>query len=227
MERVAKADQEMFKQLICHANDAVDRGELNVVFVSSEGHVLPLLSKQSEKSRSGVIIHLGDVDLDQAESFLRASGFDKSLAKPISQLTSGRLIYLKQAVTVKNQYFYSSTNELKMLLLNRLYRIARSDVESARICAGEKNFNAKRALLEQLPASTSDAVERLVELGLPHDEAQDIIQEVLSANLIRLDGNVLKINTEIHHQYVQNYYRRYTSINLNIFSWLSSIFSWK
>ena len=223
VDRMAKGDKDIFKQLICLAKDSVDNGDLNVVFVSSGGHVLPLLSQQSEKSRSGVIIRLGDVNLEEAVSFLCTSGFDKSLAECISQLTSGRLIYLQQAVTMKNYYFYSNTDELRRLLLRCLYDIANTDATSARICIGEENVSAKRALLEMLPATDGAVKDHLVQLGYSREQAQDIVQEVLSANLIRLcDDNILKFNTELHRQYVQNYYRKYVSRNL-----ISYIFNWK
>ena len=51
------------------------------------------------------------------------------------------------------------------------------------------------------------AVDRLVtEFGLSRDAAHELVQEVLSANLIKMFGN--SYNSEAHHQYVEEYYKR-------------------
>ena len=45
VDRLAKDDRELFKTTISLAKDSVNLQKHNVVFVSSEGHVLPMLEE--------------------------------------------------------------------------------------------------------------------------------------------------------------------------------------
>ena len=98
VDRLAKDDQKMFKKLIYLVKDAVNLHQLNVVFMRSERHVLPLLHNLSEKLWSGEVIDVHDVDSDEAERLLSRHGFDPSMAKYISKVTGGRLTFLIRSI---------------------------------------------------------------------------------------------------------------------------------
>ena len=139
VDRLAKCDQKMFTTLISLAKDSVNLQQLNVVFVSLGGYVLSLLQKHSEKSRSGWVIHLGDLNSDEAEDCCPRMGLISLWQNTSPKVTGGRLIFLKQSIGVKIDHFYSSKDELLNNLQMQLFEIARADAEAAGIFVGSKH----------------------------------------------------------------------------------------
>ena len=90
---LSKTNHELFKALILLMKQAVNNSALNVVLVSSEGHVVPMLDKQSELSHSKVF-YVGDVDLVEAEALLTSCGMPTDLSSRVTSFTGGRLILL-------------------------------------------------------------------------------------------------------------------------------------
>ena len=82
---LAKHNKELCCQLITNAKILANRRIINVVLVSSEGSVVPLLKKLSAKNRS-VIREIGDIGTDDAHAFLMENGVDATLVKKNSGL---------------------------------------------------------------------------------------------------------------------------------------------
>ena len=81
VDLLAKHNEELCCQLITNAKILANRKILNVVLVSSEGSVVPLLNKLSATNRS-VICEIGDIGTDDhAHAFLMQNGVDATLAK--------------------------------------------------------------------------------------------------------------------------------------------------
>ena len=80
VDLLAKHNEELCCQLITNAKILANRKTLNVVLVSSEGSVVPLLNKLSATNRS-VICEIGDIGTDDAHAFLMQNSVDATLAK--------------------------------------------------------------------------------------------------------------------------------------------------
>ena len=80
VDLLAKHNEELCCQLITNAKIFANRKTLNVVLVSSEGSVVPLLNKLSATNRS-VICEIGDIGTVDAHAFLMQNGVDATLAK--------------------------------------------------------------------------------------------------------------------------------------------------
>ena len=72
----------------------VNEDILIVVFVSSEGLILPLVQKMSEVSRCLKIIDVGDISDEAAMNYLGNNGLQRELGEKIVQFTGGRFAYL-------------------------------------------------------------------------------------------------------------------------------------
>ena len=69
----------------------VNEDILTVVFVSSEGLILPKMSKVSRCSK---IIDVGDISDEAAMNYLGNNGLQRELGEKIVQFTGGRFAYL-------------------------------------------------------------------------------------------------------------------------------------
>lgn len=67
---IAKNDKELLNDLQSHAKKYVDSKSLVIIFVSSEGLVLPLLEKSSDWSRAGRVCYIGDIPDEEAKKYL-------------------------------------------------------------------------------------------------------------------------------------------------------------
>ena len=70
MDLVAKEDPAFFLKMQDFAKKSADMGTLNVMFVISNGHALPLLQSSSAITRAGVIYEVGDISDEEATKWL-------------------------------------------------------------------------------------------------------------------------------------------------------------
>lgn len=96
---LAKTEPQLFLQLVRAAKYLADRQILTIVFVSSEGSVLPIVKKSSEISRCRIMEVL-DVDDNAAIRFLMDSGISEALSIRLVGYFGGRLIHLVNSVAV-------------------------------------------------------------------------------------------------------------------------------
>ena len=94
MDILAKWNAYLFKQLVYEAKVLANADILTVVFVSSEGLILPLVQKMSEVSRCSRIIDVGDISDEKAINYLKNNGLPRELGEKIVQFTGGRFAYL-------------------------------------------------------------------------------------------------------------------------------------
>ena len=67
------------------------------MFVSSEGHAMPLVRSTSSSTRAYAIKEILDVSDAQAQEYLIKLEMPESLAKQVVRMTGGRMILLRQA----------------------------------------------------------------------------------------------------------------------------------
>ena len=106
MDILAKWNSDLFKQLVYVAKVLVNEDILTVIFVSSEGLILPLVQKMSEVSRCLKIIDVGNISDETAINYLGNNGLQRELGEKIVQFTGGRFAYLVKCTI---QYLAYST----------------------------------------------------------------------------------------------------------------------
>jgi len=94
IDLVVKYDEKLFGALVTQAKGLSNRGMLRVVFVSSDGSVIPLLQKYAAINRMDTIEEVLDISSEDALKYLAHFGITGSKAKRIVNSVGGRLAYL-------------------------------------------------------------------------------------------------------------------------------------
>ena len=93
--RLAQKQPRLLDEFQGYAKDTADNRTASVVFVSSEGRVPRRMICNSEWSRSGHIIEIGDISKEEALQYLKFRKIDEKQAAQIHELVGGRMIHLK------------------------------------------------------------------------------------------------------------------------------------
>ena len=138
-----KEKPEMFKALLKKGKSLVNNKVMNVVFVSSEGSVIPALKAASEQSRCARVFHVPDIGEEKAVDILIQNKCEESLAKEIAKLCNGRLILVILALDILAVAEEDASNdkvlmEIKECLLSRV----RADYDRSKILVGSM-FNER------------------------------------------------------------------------------------
>ena len=143
---VAKFDDTLFTKLVVLAKKYSNENQLQIVFVSSEGHIIPLMQKTSSSSRAMSIVEVMDVCDDQAKDFLIKKGMPENLAINVVKLTGGRLIHLLQAHRVYiDTAFLAEDNQMRAIESVLYTRVVQHSMMSLR-----KNYELGKEVINHI-----------------------------------------------------------------------------
>ena len=77
---LAKQEKELFIRLVSHAKRLANANTVLVVFVSSEGSILPIMKSLSAVNRSTKPFDITDITDKEAVSFLSSNGLSEKLS---------------------------------------------------------------------------------------------------------------------------------------------------
>ncbi len=196
VDLIAKHHAKLFEFLVEQVKRITNHGIINVVLVSSEGHVIPLLDSTSANSRLNTIVEVLDIDEAQSVRYLTHHGFDNAIAERLWSLVGGRVVYLNFAIRNENDgYDMIETKLLKKvqakflhLKMQHLY-IMKLLMDSESVTCSVKQF--------QEPLKTSqnkDTVERSRII-------QDGVKELVKLNILRYNtmGDVTWHSDLVHY----------------------------
>ena len=138
---IAKYDKQLFSSLITHAKIMANMNTLSIVFVSSEGSVMPLLKSVSGVNRATKIVEVNDIQDEDAIKYLMRSGIVNSMAKQVVNFLGGRLVYLRSSIKLISVYKDSSLTE------DELFEEVKNDMIT--LTLEEQKSNFKSAILQQ------------------------------------------------------------------------------
>ena len=96
---LAKEDKDMFVNLVNRAKYLANMDILRLVFVSSEGNVIPLIESTSANTRGAPVIEVVDISDEEGERMLSVK-MKKEQAKEVVALTGGRIIQVLAAYSM-------------------------------------------------------------------------------------------------------------------------------
>jgi hypothetical protein len=102
IDLLAKEHPQVFVGLVDLAKYYASRGSLLLVFVSSEGHIVPLMDTISSSTRKGKVIEILDMNETVSGLYLTRRGIPDGLVNRIISLTGGRFMYLNGAIQEYN-----------------------------------------------------------------------------------------------------------------------------
>jgi hypothetical protein len=125
VDRLAEQKPVFLERLQDFAKDCTDKGHLQVVFISSDGSVLPILSARSAWSRVGAPFEIEEISDSEAVAYLIAKGVPKHQAMlAVDNITGGLFVLLnKFSNFILRGYTYEQVVEaLNQSLLRKLNR---------------------------------------------------------------------------------------------------------
>ena len=108
---LAKKFPSRFHELVAKAKIYANKGILRIIFVSSEGHIMPLFQSTSSYSRAAVIVEILDIDEEEGKKYLVKYGLSAELSEKVVEYTGGRLIFLLDAINMYDRYRYKTKKE--------------------------------------------------------------------------------------------------------------------
>lgn len=208
VDRIAKDDKVMFTTLIQRAKDMVNSGLLHIVLVSSEGHVIPMLDKQSERTRSARVFHIPDLSQQEAKELFMKRGLTETLAKKLSVLCDGRLILIIQAHDILTSFMYEfgSEDEQYEGVKAHFLDLVEADMLRSKLITGNKYYRVKLLILQSIEEKPVTKVEIMNGIvgkdGISRSDAEKAYRELLSGKYI-IAGmhNMVYFQTTLHKTY--------------------------
>ena len=117
---LAKRDEAVFAELLVCAKVLANDNTLSIVFVSSDGSVLPLMKDSSENNRSNKIEEVLDISDEKALNYLIQGGVLERVAKKIVEMVGGRFAYLRRSTRLVRYYNKARPDLTDEDMLNRI-----------------------------------------------------------------------------------------------------------
>jgi hypothetical protein len=111
VDLLAREHPHVFVHLVDRAKYYANERIFRIVLVSSEGHVMSLLTNTSSVTRQAQIVEILDIDFNSSKYYLTQSNMPVSLVEPIYNLAGGRFVYLHKAIEVYTNNHRSTLSE--------------------------------------------------------------------------------------------------------------------
>ena len=205
VDLVAKSNPEVFVHLVNRAKYMGNEGLLRVIFVSSEGSVVPLITSTSSRSRAAPVVEVADLPEETAKEFLITSNMPRDLAEDVISLTGGQLSQLIIAL-----YVYENATNAKdnSKVLNTIKEELHIKIVNQCLMEVYKSKNSMLAIsIMKLVVSRGSA--KLEELnsicqkeGYTSDEVQSAVDLLIANNFLRYNRNFM---VTCHSKFVKLY----------------------
>ena len=207
---IEKTDPELFKHLIRLTKRVANDGSLNIVLVSSEGHVVPTVKSLSEKSRVK-ILYQKDLTEKEAIKMLERK-FDKDLSERLLRITGPRLQYIKRVqTTARICGFPKVSNDSTVKCVSaELVKEAQDCMRQAQATKAGETFEAKKKILEHVLEKNEDSrckIECEVSRALPDKklEIPTCLQDLLRGNVLTIEDDKIRFHSKLLKIYAKKY----------------------
>ena len=185
---VAKKDPDMFAVLVDRAKYFGVEKSLKIVFVSSEGNVIPLIP-DSSRTRSWKFVEILDVKEQEATDYLHKRGFPVKLTECLANLTGKRVVFLNM---VSSMYLNKSETDDEFM----------EDIEKHLDGFSQQAFDiaacyapTSRLIISQILKNGSMSKEKLTDSLLSNPnisnakEVHEVIDNLVHGNLLRYQSD--------------------------------------
>jgi hypothetical protein len=130
VDRLAKQKPVFLERLQDFAKDCTGKNKLRIVFISSDGSALPILTSRSAWSRAGAPFEIGEVSDSEAIAYLIGEGVPEDQAElAVDNLTGGLFASLNNVVDfIRRGYTYSQILEIRNRLLQKTLKLSKVDL---------------------------------------------------------------------------------------------------
>lgn len=203
VDLVAKSCPQMFVHLVDRAKYMANAGLLRIIFVSSEGSVMPLIGCTSSRSRAAPVIEVADLPEKRAKEFLRTK-MPLDLTDKVISLAGGRLshlitaLYVYENATDKSDVFNTIKDELRIQLVGKSVQEIYSH-KNSELAVSIINLVALRGSVHQEELSLI-----YQKKGYKDGEVPAAIDLLISKNFLRYQRNFM---LTCHSKFIESYVR--------------------
>ena len=200
VDLIAKQSREDFITLIDLCKNLADKGNVNVILVSSEERIVSLMKQTSSRSRSGNIVEILDLSKDVAVKYLKK--FNVPNPEDIYHITGGRMIYLIQCIQLVN--FLSSTTTLKS---EEIFETVGKEIIGRNVYPAIEafvrlNHQLKYTIMKRMLSKNEVNVEDLRVSCCGDGEFYEVLQKLVNGNILRYTS---KQTVTWHNAIIKNY----------------------
>ena len=188
---LAKENKDMFVNLVNRAKYLANMDILRLVFVSSEGNVIPLIESTSANTRGAPVIEVVDISDEEGERMLSVKM--KELAKEVVALTGGRIIQVLAAYSMYDKIHGEvEESEEKPLIIE--YLLSKFVLGGARAIMRQPTSYIETSIMKKVVDNGSIAPHLLPqELNLVNSQDQiqvaKAIDHLVRVNFLRYQSN--------------------------------------
>ena len=194
----------------------INEGTLNIVLVSSEGHVVPTIKCLAEKSRLKEL-HVADLSEEEALDMLKRGGLSDNVSRELLATSGPRLQYIKRMQMSARLcgFPHIVDDALTKCIKDELKKEAQDCIRLAKAHKAGETFKIKKIILQHvLKKSNEGSMLTLDQLEY------EVCQELKDNNLVQVDvcledllrGNVLTIKDDkimFHSRLLQIYAKKF------------------
>ena len=178
--------------LYVHAKVLANNNILSIVFVSSEGSVLPLLKDSSGNNRSTKIAQILDISDEKALNYLIEGGVLERVAKKIVEMVGGRFAYLRRSIRLVDYYNKAHPDLTEEDMLNRIEKdMSALSLENQRevIALVQPYSSMLIKKISEVDHVAPSSFLKEMKTEEQQSKAAHCIREMMSANILRYNSD--------------------------------------
>lgn len=199
VDLLAKFNDTLFSRLLVHAKILANENKLSIVFVSSEGSVMPLLEDCSRANRSLKVVEVLDISDKDARKFLMDKGVEEAVAEKIVGLVGGRFVHLRRSMILLEFYKTLDINNSIQNIEKDLFGLIIEKQKVAINLCKPHSEKLLQLISKQPSVSPGEFIEKIScvqekddakfeEINYAQDKAKKCINEMVSANIFRYNA---------------------------------------
>ena len=189
IDLLAKRNKMLFIDLVDRAKHLANSRTLKIIFVSSEGSVIPLVKATSSKSRLADTVEVLDVSDEDAVKFFSNALVPNELAQKIVPLCGGRFVHLISAVAKYILLRKAGVEDINVLYKSIMDHLVLSNVETSvqtLFVHPEKERQLCKRILQEVLSNGELKTPAIVKiLGTSTEQVEHSLSLLVSCNLLR------------------------------------------
>ena len=201
-DALAKDNPKGFERLVYLAKVLINDKTLRVVFVSSEGSIIPEIQKSSAINRCSAIQEIGDITDEEALNYVCCGDVPVNIAKGIVKMFGGRFVYLNSAIRNYHSDIAASGEIGSLELITRDIVNFKTKPQLEKLIEHEE---MGKIILQCLCTKGYINIDDFKMKGWDIKEIKGVIRDLLSVNLLRYNRN---LDLTWHSRIEENFFRK-------------------
>ena len=201
-DALAKGNATGFERLVYLAKVLINDKTLRVVFISSEGSIIPEIQKSSAINRCSTIQEIGDMTDEEALEYVCCCDVPVSVARGIVKMLGGRFVYLNSAIMNYHKAIAASGEIASLEAISRDIINFKTKPQLAKLL---QHKDVGEIILQCLCNKGYINIDDFKEKDRDIREIMDVIKDFLSVNLLRYNRD---LDLTWHSKIEENFFQK-------------------